>query len=108
MLKTQKLISLRGTKGFGTIKLYLDEVFENAVLSNIIVSGAELTTSEKASMIDTFSRNSEKALEDIVKFGYYYEVNRIDTVTKQMYITQAYMANMPVRKIVINSFILGA
>lgn len=108
MFKTQKLISLRGTKGFGTVKLYLDDVFDKAVESNIIVTGAELTTSETASIIDNFPSNVEQALEEVSKFGYYYEVNRIDTVTKEMYITQVYMANMPIRKIVINSFILGA
>lgn len=108
MFKSQKIISLRGGKGFGTIKLYMDEVFNNAVASNIIVTGAELTTSEKASLIDNFPNNAEKAQLEVSKFGYYYEVNRVDTVTKEMYITQAYMANMPVRKIVINSFVLGA
>lgn len=108
MFKSQKLISLRGKAGFGIISSYMSEVFKNAVASNIIVSGAELTTTERNSVISNFPNNAELAIESIEKYGYYYEVNRIDTVTKEMYITQAYMANMPISKIVINNYILGA
>lgn len=108
MFKSQKLISLRGTTGRGIIFSYLNEVFENAVRSNIVVTGATLTTTETNSLITNFPDNAEGAIESVEKYGYYYEVNRIDTVTKEIYITQAYMANMPVSKIIINNYILGA
>lgn len=108
MFKSQKLISLRGKAGFGIISSYMSEVFENAVASNIIVKGAELTTTERNSVITNFPNNAEEAINAIQKYGYYYQVNRIDTVTKEMYITQAYMANTPVSKIIINNYILGA
>lgn len=108
MFKSQKLISLRGQTGRGIIFSYLNEVFENAVRSNIVVRGATLTTTERNSLITNFPDNAEGAIESVEKYGYYYEVNRIDTVTKEIFITQAYMANMPVSKIVINNYILGA
>lgn len=108
MSKSQDIISLRGTRGFGFISSYLDEVFNRAVEANIIVTGAELTTTEKNVIISNFPKNAEKALTQIQKEGYYYEINRIDTVTRRMYITQAYMGNMPVDKIIINNYILGA
>ena len=65
-------------------------------------------TTERNSVITNFPNNAEEAINAIQKNGYYYEVNRIDTVTKEMYITQAYMANTPVSKIIINNYILGA
>ena len=108
MFKAQKLISLRGKNGFGIISSYMNEVFENAVASGIIVAGAELTTTERNSIITNFPNNAEDAINAIQRDGFYYQVNRIDTVTKEMYITQAYMANTPVSKIVINNYILGA
>ncbi len=108
MFKSQKLISLRGKAGFGIISSYMSEVFENAVASNIIVKGAELTTTERSSVITNFPDNAEEAINAIQKYGYFYQVNRIDTVTKEMYITQAYVANTPVSKIIINNYILGA
>lgn len=108
MEKAQRIISLRGQKGIGIISLYLDEVFNSARDAEIIVAGAELTTTERASVISNFPKNPDKALENLYNFGYHYEVNRIDTVTKEMYITQVYMANIPVDKIIINSYILGA
>ena len=39
-------------------------MFDRAVESNIIVTGAELTTSETASIIDNFPNNVEQALEE--------------------------------------------
>lgn len=108
MFKAQKLISLRGKAGFGIISAYMKEVFENATLSGIIVPDATLTTTERNFVISTFPANAELAIQSIEKVGYYYEVNRIDTVTREMYITQAYMANVPVDRIIINNYILGA
>lgn len=108
MEKAQRIIALRGMKGIGTISLYLDEVYNNARDAEIIVAGAELTTTERASVISNFPKNPDKALENLYNFGYHYEVNRIDTVTKEMYITQVYMANIPVDRIIVNNYILGA
>ena len=42
------------------------------------------------------------------KNGFYYAVSSINTVTKELYITQAYMANAPVKKIIVSNYILGA
>lgn len=108
MSKAQDIISLRGTRGIGFVTSYLNEVFNSAVNANIIVRGATLTTTEKNVVISTFPNNSDKALTQIARQGYYYEVTRIDTVTKEMYITNAYMANKPVDKIIVNNYILGA
>jgi len=108
MQKSQDIIGLRGTRGFGIVASYMDEVFNGAVSANIIATGATLTVTERNVVISNFPNNAEKALEEIQKRGFYYEVNRIDTVTKELYITQAYMGNMPVDRIIINSYILGA
>lgn len=108
MSKAQDIISLRGTRGIGFITSYLNEVFNSAVNANIIVRGATLTTTEKNVVVSAFPDNADKALDQIARQGYYYEVTSIDTVTKEMYITNAYMSNKPVDKIIVNNYILGA
>lgn len=108
MSKAQDIISLRGKRGVGFITSYLNEVFNKAVGANIIVTGSTLTVTETNVVISNFPNNAQKALDQIARNGYYYEVTNIDTVTKEMYITSAYMANMPVDKIIVNNYILGA
>ena len=110
MFKAQKLIALRGQFGKAIIRSYLDEVFRNAVNANIIVKDT-LTNTEKQAVIAEFSpivKDIERVIEQIQANGYYYEFSGIDTVKRELYITEVYIANVPVKRIVINTYILGA
>lgn len=111
MLKAQKLIGLRDEKSRAIIRSYLDEVFRDAVNANIIATGAVLTTTEKNVVISNFTGlvpDINEVLEKIERFGYFFAFAGIDTVKKELSITEAYVANAPVKKIVINNYILGA
>lgn len=110
MFKAQKLIALRGQFGKAIIRSYLDEVFRNAVNANIIVKDT-LTNTEKQAVIAEFSpivKDIERVIEQIQANGYYYEFSGIDTTKRELYITEVYIANVPVKRIVINTYILGA
>ena len=111
MFKSQKLIGLRDKNSLSIIKSYLDEVFNSAVTANIIATGSTLTTTEKNVVITNFSslvKNIDDVITQIQNNGFYYAVSSINTVTKELYITQAYMANAPVKKIIVSNYILGA
>lgn len=111
MLKSQKLIGLRDKNAIAIIRSYLDEVFRNAVNANIIATGSTLTTTEQNTIITNFQalvKNVNDAINQIQENGYYYAISGINAVTKELSITEAYMANAPVKKIVINTYILGA
>lgn len=110
MFKAQKLIALRGQFGKAIIRSYLDEVFRNAVNANIIVKDT-LTNTEKQAVIAEFSpivKDIERVIEQIQANGYYYEFSGLDTTKRELYITEVYIANVPVKRIVINTYILGA
>ena len=111
MFKSQKLIGLRDKNSLAIIKSYLDEVFQNAVTANIIAIGSTLTTSEKNVLITNFS-SLVKDIDDVINAvqdqGFYYTVSGVNTVTRELSITEAYMSNAPIKKIVINTYILGA
>ena len=111
MFKSQKLIGLRDKNSMAIINSYLDEVFRNAVNANIIATGSTLTTTEKNVVITNFKAlvdNIEDVIRQIQEDGYFYAVSGINTVKKELSITEAYMANAPVKKVVINNYILGA
>lgn len=111
MFKSQKLIGLRDKNSLAIIKSYLDEVFINAVNARIIAVGSKLTTTERNVIITNFSalvKNIDEVITQIEENGFYYAVSGINTVKKELSITEAYMANTPVKKIVINTYILGA
>ena len=111
MFKSQKLIGLRDKNSLAIIKSYLDEVFNSAVSANIIATGSTLTTSEKNIVISNFSslvKNIDEVITQIENNGFYYAISNVNTITKELYITQAYMANAPVKKIIVSNYILGA
>ena len=111
MFKSQKLIGLRDKNSLAIIKSYLDEVFQSAVTANIIATGSTLTTTEKNVLITNFTalvKNIDDVIKQVQEQGFYYAVSGVNTVTKELSITEAYMANAPVKKIVINTYILGA
>ena len=111
MFKSQKLIGLRDKNSLAIIKSYLDEVFQSAVTANIIATGSTLTTTEKNTLITNFTalvKNIDDVIKQVQEQGFYYAVSGVNTVTKELSITEAYMANAPVKKIVVNTYILGA
>ena len=111
MFKSQKLIGLRDKNSLAIIKSYLDEVFNSAVSANIIATGSTLTTTERNVIITNFSRlvnDIEEVITQIENNGFYYAVSNVNTITKELYITQAYMANTPAKKIIVSNYILGA
>lgn len=107
MFTSQALIPLRGSNSEGIIRGYLDSVYEDGVKSGIIVQGVTFTSTEKETIISTFD-NSEDAIKQLQNFGYYYVISKIDTINATLYITDAYVANKPTNKVVINTYILGS
>lgn len=111
MFKAQKLIGLRDKRGKDIIKSYMESVFQGGVNANIIAQGAVLTTTEKNVIIDNFKNivsDIDKVLTQIENTGYYYEIADVNVTTRELTIVMAYVANTPVKKIVINNYILGA
>lgn len=111
MFKAQKLIGVRGSQSQAIIYAYLDSVFQNAVNANIIAQGVELTTTEEQSIISTFGNlvdDINMVIDKLETSGYFYIISSVNTTTREIGITEAYTANTPAKKIVINNYILGA
>jgi hypothetical protein len=111
MLKSSKIIGLRDTQSRNAINGYITEVFENAVSAKMIATGAELTTTEESVLSQTYAGlvdDLDAVYSQIEKFGYFFAITDINTTKREMSITQAYMANAPLKKLVIANYILGA
>lgn len=111
MLSSGKMLGIRDIQTQNTANGYLTEAFEGFVSSNIISVGAELTASEKSAISQAFGNSVddiENVYSQIQNYGYFFKITDIDTINKQITISQAYMANAPVRSFVINNYILGA
>ncbi|WP_416861553.1 DUF3383 family protein [Helicobacter ganmani] len=111
MFKSQKMIAVRGRQTQGVVRAYLDDVFSKAVKANIICRGATLTTTEvqmvKSTFVD-YVDDLDQLIRDIENNGYFYAVTNFDLVNKTMNIVEAYVANTPAKKIIVNIYILGA
>lgn len=111
MFKSQKMIAVRGRQTQGVIRAYLDDVFTKAVKANIICRGATLTATEVQMVKNTFVDyvdDLDQLVRDIENNGYFYVVTNFDLVNKTMNIVEAYVANTPAKKIIVNIYILGA
>lgn len=111
MFKSQKMIAVRGRQTQGVVRAYLDDVFTKAVKANIICRGAALTTTEVQMVKNTFVDyvdDLDQLIRDIENNGYFYAVTDFDLVNKTMNIVEAYVANTPAKKIIVNIYILGA
>lgn len=112
MLKSSKIIGLRDAQSRNAINGYIAEVFENAVSARMIALGAELTTTEKSVLAQTFGGidgvDMDNVFNQISQYGYYFKATDLNTVKRELTITQAYMANTPLKKLVIANYILGA
>ena len=112
MLKSSKIIGLRDAQSRNAINGYITEVFENAVSARMIAVGAELTTTEKSVLAQTFGGIEGVDMNDVFnqieKYGYYFKPTDMNVVKKELTITQAYMANTPLKKLVVANYILGA
>lgn len=111
MLKSSKIIGLRDIQSRNAINGYITEVFENAVSAKMIATGAELTTTEESVLSQTYAGlvdDLDAVYSQIEKFGYFFAITDINTTKREMSITQAYMANAPLKKLVIANYILGA
>lgn len=107
MFNSQSMIGLRGGNNEAIVFAYLNEVFLKSVSAGIIVEGAELTTTEREVLLSSF-KNGESAIEQCQRQGYFYEIGNIDITNQTLHITTAYVANKPIKQIVINNYILGA
>lgn len=111
MFKSQKMIAVRGRQTQGIVRAYLDDVFTKAVKANIICRGATLTVAEVQMVKNTFVDyvdDLDQLVRDIENNGYFYAVTNFDLVNKTMNIVEAYVANTPAKKIIVNIYILGA
>ena len=111
MLKSSKIIGLRDAQSRNAINGYIAEVFENAVSARIVAVGAELTTTEKSVLSQTFTgavNDLNDVFNQIEQYGYYFVVTDLNVVKKELTITQAYLANTPLKRLVVANYILGA
>lgn len=111
LLSSGKMLGIRDIQTQNATNGYLTEAFESFVSANIISVGAELIASEKSAISQAFSNSVddiENIYSQIQNYGYFFKITDIDTIDKQITISQAYMANAPVRSLVINNYILGA
>ncbi len=111
MFKSQKIIGVRGSQSHSIIYAYLDNVFQMAINAGIIAQDADLTTTEQQNIISIFGMLIDDiniVIEKLQSSGYYYILSSIDLVKREIGITEAYVANTPAKKIVINNYILGA
>lgn len=111
LLSSGKMLGIRDIQTQNAANGYLTEAFEGFVSANIISVGAELTASEKSAISQAFGNSVddiENVYSQIQNYGYFFKITDIDTINKQITISQAYMANAPVRSFVINNYILGA
>ena len=107
MFASQSMIGLRGSGNNGLIMSYAESVFSSAVNAGIIVEGAELTNTEKNNLLASFS-NGESAIKQCENLGYFYEIANVDLVKSRLTIACAYVANKPIKQLVINNYVLGA
>ncbi|WP_291952723.1 DUF3383 family protein [Campylobacter sp.] len=111
MFKAQALIGLRDKNSQAIVLSYLNDVFSKAVNANIIAVGAKLTNTEEQVVISNFSKlvdNVDKVINQLENIGYFYTIKDINTQKRELTIINAYVANTPVKKIIINNYILGA
>lgn len=108
MFNSQPMIGLRGTNNQGLIRSYLENVFNEAVNSAIIIQGAKLTTTEKNAILTAFGDSGQIAIKRLEHEGFYYFVDSVDLVNKTINITQAYVANTPIKRVIIANYVLGA
>lgn len=109
ILNGNNLISLRGKGGQGQVIAVFSSILNDGVTSGIIVRGATLTTSEKS--LAASATGVPDIYTQLESSGWYI---RIDTITdenianKTLPITYVYVANTPVNRIQVRSFIIGA
>lgn len=106
MLDSQGLVGMRGNSNDSLILAYLQDVFTGGINAGIIVAGAELTTTEKQTILSAFKK--ESAILAIEKQGYFYSIESVDLVNSTININTAYVANKALKKLMINNYILGA
>ncbi len=106
MLDSQGLVGMRASANESLILAYLQDVFTGGVNAGIIAGSAELTTTEKQTILSAFKK--ESAITAIERQGYYYAIDSIDLATSTINISTAYIANKAVKKLVVNNYILGA
>lgn len=107
MLNSQGMVGLRSSGNESVIMAYLQDVFVGGVNAGIIVEGATLTTTEKQVLLSTF-KAGDSAIQACERQGYYFTIDSVDLVNSTINISTAYVANKPVKKLVINNYILGA
>lgn len=90
------------------VNSYLTIALTTAVNAGLIVKGDKLTESDLNTLRNRFKSNAEKAVVSIQNIGYYYELGDFNRKTQCLGITYAYVANLPIKCIMINSYLLGA
>lgn len=111
MFKSQKIVGIRGSQSRSIIYAYLDNVFQSAINSGIIAQDVDLSVTEQQSIISIFGMLVDDiniVIEKLQSSGYYYILSSMDLVKREIGITEAYIANTPAKRIVINNYILGA
>lgn len=107
----EPLVGLRGANNQGKFYSVIDNEFQKAIFNGTAIKlqgEDELTTTEKNKMYSVFGEKGGIAIKSLWKNGYYFVIDGVDLVNKKVHISQAYVGNSPVKKVVIANYILGA
>lgn len=106
LLTSSGFIALRGNEGRVKIEGALSGVFADALDRGLIVRDT-LTDTEKNKILEVF-RDGENSIEAIQNNGFAVEFGDVATNTKTMSVNVAYLANTPLVRVVVSTYILGA
>ena len=111
MFLNEPLVGLRGANNQGKFYNVIDSEFQKALRNGTAIrlqDENELTTTEKNKMYSVFGELGGTAIKALWKNGYFFTIDGVDLVEKKVHISQAYVGNGPVKKVVIANYILGA
>lgn len=80
-------------------------IFQSAMQANIIPNNLTLTNEEKDKVRTYFGQSAENAIFSLQSDGYYFELGELDS-NSCLPISVIYVANLPLHRICINSFVL--
>lgn len=80
-------------------------IFQSAMQANIIPNNLTLSDEEKAKVRTYFPQTAENAIFSLQSDGYYFELGELDS-NSCLPISVIYVANLPLHRICINSFVL--
>ena len=108
MFLENKFVGLRGENNEALIISYLVPVFNQSIRAGIIIQGVKLEENEKNSVVAAFNTLGDDAIFQLETNGYFFNISKIDLSNNSIDIIISYVANTPIKKIIIKNYIIGA